>query len=68
MISCDISCEWAVERLLEYVEGDMAVEHRSAMEGHLVGCASCAERARLLSAEVKLLRAYYRKTRQCADR
>lgn len=53
----NLTCEELVELILEFVEGELAVEHRIAFEQHLVGCRHCVTTIETYRVTVTLTRA-----------
>ena len=50
-------CREVVEVLIDYVDGDMTVEHRALFERHLCGCLQCFAYLETYRATIRLTRA-----------
>jgi len=55
-----MKCEVCVERLEEYLDGEVPADEQERISGHLIACADCAEMFRELTAEQEIFARYDR--------
>jgi len=51
-----VRCGFVLERLTEYLDGELGAAERMAIEGHVLGCEQCARFGGVFSASVHALR------------
>ena len=55
-----MKCEFCLERLEEYFDGELAVTDREQVAAHLIACGDCAEEFASLGEEQELFAGYDR--------
>ena len=55
-----MKCEFCLELLEEYLDGELAVEDREQIDAHLITCSECSESFAALSAEQEIFARYDR--------